>query len=114
MVSSITCPACGKKLGYHEEKGGRAGVCPRCGERIVTPRHTQPPPDEGSDSGSTESAEAPGPLTRMSLWVRCLVWGLALAAGLGILVAVASAVLPVEDSQGHSPAYWALLFSACS
>src|SRR5262245_53784706 len=114
MVSSITCPACGKKLGYHEEKGGRAGFCPRCGERVMTPRLTQPPPGDEPESSETESGETAGPLTRMSFRVRCVVWGLAVAAGLGILVAVSSALLPWDVGPDHSPAYWALLFSACS
>lgn len=103
------CPTCGKMLRAQEEKAGRSGACPRCGEQVVTPGGSPP---EADGERPEETAEPAGLLASMSLRVRCAVWALALVGVFGLLVTAVRPLLPGEILFGAA-ASWALVVSLC-
>jgi DNA-directed RNA polymerase subunit RPC12/RpoP len=105
------CPTCGKMLRAQEEKVGRSGVCPRCGDRVVTPGDT-PPEDDGA--GPQEAVEQPaGLLTSMGFGVRSTALALALVGVTGLLVAAVRPLVPEESLLGGPAASWAWVTSLC-
>jgi len=103
-MERFPCPTCGKVLKYVEEKAGKPGICPRCGERVMTPAPA--PPEEPAD-------ETPGLLASMSPRVRLLASALALVSMLGLLAALSSVALPDSIGLGEAAAFPSMLFSAC-
>jgi DNA-directed RNA polymerase subunit RPC12/RpoP len=105
------CPTCGKVLRAQDDKAGRSGVCPRCGERVVAPGGAPPQ----ADSGTGESSGEPqGLLAGMSLRVRCVASVLALVAVFGMLAIVSHPLLPEGAFPGEFAGPWTVWLSASS
>jgi len=118
-VIRFRCPSCGHRLKVTGEKAGRPVTCPGCRERCPAPAEPDGP-DTGGDggparpSGRADAEQAPGLFAGMS---RRLRWGVALlavAAPVGLLLAVLHLLLPGGAGVGDAAAGWAMLLAMCS
>ena len=113
------CPSCGTMLKVTGEKAGRPVTCPGCRERCPAPAGSDGP-DTGRDggparpSGRADADQSPGLFAGMS---RRLRWGVALlavAAPVGLLLAVLHTLLPGGAGVSDAAAGWAMLLAMCS
>ena len=72
----FSCPGCAATFSVAEEKGGKAGKCPKCGAQFLipeagavalSPAPPPPPPAPAADAGVVEIAPCPGCGMRLSV-----------------------------------------------